>query len=122
MLLSTDFIKTGLVCTNISLPSQIFDSRVWSNGCKLESFKNYSRLFSVLIDTLITGALYVLKRGKHSQKGAIVTGQDMAKHAKMFKIYSLLYPVISLFVLLDKISPFLHGNMLITKYRKDLTS
>ncbi|MCB0337377.1 MAG: hypothetical protein KDD62_13770, partial [Bdellovibrionales bacterium] len=64
-----------------------------------------------------TGAIYFLKGKKHSSKGAVVTGTDLNKMQKSFKLFSIVYPVIAFFVALDRFLPFAHGNMLIVKAR-----
>jgi SAM-dependent methyltransferase len=79
--------------------------------------ETYSRFFAELIDTLITGALDFLKRGGRSKKGTVVTGQDMQKLKKSFKLYSLIYPLMSVFITLDKACVFLKGNMRIASCR-----
>ncbi|MCB9030611.1 MAG: class I SAM-dependent methyltransferase [Deltaproteobacteria bacterium] len=88
------------------------------SGFKIQQHESYSRFFSVLIDTLITFALDILK-GKRGQKGTVVTKNDLTKMKKSFKLFSLIYPVISLFVTLDKLVPFSHGNMLIAVASKE---
>src|SRR5690606_34648814 len=47
-----------------------------SDGFLLSRSESYSRLFSVLIDTLITGALDLLKRGGRGRKGTVMTSSD----------------------------------------------
>lgn len=91
--------------------------RIMPAEFKLVGQRSYSRVFSVLIDTAITAVMYFLKRGKHSSKGTIVTGDDMKNFEKLFLMYSFLYPIIALFVFLDKLFPFLHGNMLISSFQ-----
>ena len=81
---------------------------------EIQESRSYVRLFSELVDTLITFALDILK-GSRSKKGTVVTGNDMSKLKKSFKMFSLIYPFLKLAVLMDKLIPFLHGNMLIVK-------
>lgn len=85
---------------------------------RYEASHTYSRIFSVLVDTCITFALDRLKKGGHGQKGRVVTGSDMKSFEKSFKLYSLMYPFISLFVKLDSMFPSLRGNMLIARFEK----
>src|SRR5690606_8228583 len=70
----------------------------------IEKQETYSRLFAELVDTLVTGALDFLKRNGRSKKGTVVTGDDMARLKKSFKLYSLIYPFMALAILLDKIA------------------
>ncbi|RMG40309.1 MAG: SAM-dependent methyltransferase [Candidatus Dadabacteria bacterium] len=80
--------------------------------------RSFSRLFSVLVDTLITFALDLLKGKAHTRKGNVVTGGDLSKLKKSFRFYSLLYPFIAFFVKLDDLFFWLHGNMLIARTKR----
>ena len=66
---------------------------------------------------MIVFGVGLLKRGKDdpSQKGNVVTGQDMNNYAKMFKLYSLIYPIVWFFSKLDLLIPFTSGFMLIAR-------
>ena len=77
--------------------------------------KTYSKFFSELIDVTIVGIISFLKRNNNgvSQKGMIVTDQDIERSASMFRFYSLIYPFIRLFSLLDVLLFFRSGYMLI---------
>lgn len=85
----------------------------------IEKKHTYSRFFAEFIDTMIVFGVGLLKRGKsdESQKGNVVTGQDMSNYAKMFKLYSLIYPIVWFFSKLDLLIPFSSGFMLIAKAR-----
>jgi SAM-dependent methyltransferase len=81
-------------------------------GFGFETPRTYSRFFSELVDTLINWGVERLgKQG--SAKGLVVTGGDVAKHAKMFRAYSLVYPVVRVVAALDTLIPFVPGYMLI---------
>jgi hypothetical protein len=54
---------------------------------------------------------------KGSAKGMVVTGVDLAKHRKMFLIYSLAYPIVWAFSRLDALVPA-SGYMLIARARR----
>ena len=82
----------------------------------IESTERYGRIFSDLFDTALTFALDVLKGGR-GKKGTVVTGKDLKKMKKSFAIYGLLFPFISLFVMLDEVFSFLRANMLIARAR-----
>ena len=90
---------------------------LFGTAITVEQEQTYSRFFSDLVDTVVTAALTMLK-GKRGQKGTVVTGNDLQKLKKSFKLYSLLAPFILCFAALDRCIPFLHGNMLIVRYRK----
>lgn len=82
----------------------------------LVSSKTYSKFFSECIDTLITLGFSLLKKEKaSSQKGVLVTGQDLRRYQKAFKIYSFLYPVVWFFAHLDPILFWCSGYMLIVR-------
>jgi ubiquinone/menaquinone biosynthesis C-methylase UbiE len=77
--------------------------------------KTYSKFFSELIDIAVVGVVSVVKKDKEerSSKGMIVTGQDIEGSSVMFRFYSLIYPLISLFSMLDALLFFRSGYMLI---------
>ncbi len=77
--------------------------------------KTYSKFFSELIDILIVGMVSMLKGddNKSSQKGIMVTDQDMERSPTMFRVYSMIYPFIRLFSMLDAFLFFRSGYMLI---------
>lgn len=84
----------------------------------IEKHRDYSKVFSELIDTAITAALKFLKKGGETKKGTVTTEQDVKKFEKTFKIYSAIYPIIWIFAKLDSLVPFLSGNMLIIRAKK----
>lgn len=85
----------------------------------LESHKTYSKFFSEFVDTMIVQAVYMLQRNKKekSKKGALVTGQDLKKYQSMFRVYSLIYPIVWLVSKLDNLLFFRDGYMLIARAR-----
>ena len=50
---------------------------------------------------------------KSSSKGLVVTGGDMARHRRLFRAYSLVYPLVWSISRLDAILPAASGYMLI---------
>lgn len=84
----------------------------------MEAERTYSRFFSEFIDAAIVGAMTFLKGSKaHTQKGLVVTGNDMKHHRSMFRLYSLIYPFVWGFSKLDSLLFFDSGYMLIVKAR-----
>jgi SAM-dependent methyltransferase len=74
----------------------------------------YSRFFSEVLDTLISFSYLRFGRGeKTSSKGAVLTGETVEKNTKLLKIYRILYPFLSAFVLLDRVIPFTRGYKLV---------
>ncbi len=88
--------------------------RIMGDHFTVKSEKTYSKFFSECIDTLITFAFDVLKKGKRtSVKGLVVTGNDLQQYQKIFNMYSLLYPFIWTISKLDNLLFFTSGYMLI---------
>lgn len=86
----------------------------------IEKKRTYSKFFSEFLDTMMVFGIGLLKRDKddHSQKGNVVTNEDMQDYSKMFKLYSLIYPFVWAFTRLDKLLFFHSGYMLIVRARK----
>jgi SAM-dependent methyltransferase len=82
---------------------------------EVDQHHTYSRFFSELVDTAINVAVERLGK-KGSAKGMVVTGADLAKHRKMFLIYSVLYPAVWALSRLDALVPA-SGYMLIAQAR-----
>jgi SAM-dependent methyltransferase len=85
----------------------------------IEAQHTYSKFFSELIDTLMVWAVSALKgnKGEASRKGLFVTGQDLKAFRSMFRVYSLVYPVVWLISKLDALLFFNSGYMLIVRVR-----
>lgn len=83
----------------------------------VDAERTYSRFFSEFIDTLMNWGVSLLKRGKTTTKGQVVTGDDIAANQSMFKMYSLIYPIVAAFSRLDGLIPFRSGYMLINRSR-----
>ena len=81
----------------------------------IESSQSYGRFFSELIDTIIVGALDLLKGGSRGKKGKVITSGDISKMQKSFALYRAISPILRFFMLLDGLIPFAHGNMLIVR-------
>lgn len=84
---------------------------------KVIACRTYSRVFTELIDTLIA-LVNKLTGSKTTQKGLLVTEKDLRKKAKVFKVYSVLYPLFWLFAKLDYLVFFTKGFSLIVKTEK----
>jgi SAM-dependent methyltransferase len=83
---------------------------------EVDAQHTYSRFFSELVDTAINVAVERMGK-KGSAKGMVVTGADLAKHRKTFRIYSLLYPFVWALSRLDALVPA-SGYMLIARARR----
>jgi SAM-dependent methyltransferase len=82
----------------------------------LEAHHTYSRFFSELVDTAINVLLERTGK-KGSAKGMVVTGADLAKHRRLLRTYSLVYPLIWALTRLDALVPA-SGYMLIARARR----
>ncbi len=78
---------------------------------ELESHRSYSRFFSEAVDTALNWGIERLGK-KSSAKGMVVTGDDLARHLKAFRSYSLIYPLVWAVSRLDALVPA-SGYMLI---------
>lgn len=82
----------------------------------LESYSTHTKFFSKLTDTLMVLGLSFIKRDKKEQtsgRGILVTGNDLKSYQNMFRLYSVIYPLIWLVSRLDALLFFRSGYMLI---------
>lgn len=77
----------------------------------------YSGFFVELFDAAISFYFDRAKRGHASSKGNVVTGEDMRKRARQFKLFSVIYPVVVFLQMLDRLAFFAAGHSLIVKAR-----
>jgi SAM-dependent methyltransferase len=83
----------------------------------MDAHETYSRFFSELVDTAINGLVGLLgKRG--SAKGMVVTSGDLSRHARLFRAYSVIYPLVWAVSRLDGLIPWASGYMLIARARR----
>jgi SAM-dependent methyltransferase len=81
-------------------------------GFELERQRTYSRFFSEAVDTALNWGMERLGK-RSSVKGMVVTGDDLARHRKMFRAYSAIYPAVASLSALDALLPWASGYMLI---------
>jgi SAM-dependent methyltransferase len=86
-------------------------------GFAPESHRTYSRFFSEVIDTAINWGVERLGK-KGSAKGMVVTGADVRRHAKAFRVYSAIYPLVWAVSRLDGLLPGVSGYMLLAVARR----
>jgi SAM-dependent methyltransferase len=89
-------------------------ARLFGDRFRLEEHRTYSRFFSEAIDTAINFAVERLGK-KSSSKGMVVTGADLKKHERLFRAYSLVYPIVWTVAKLDLLIPWSSGYMLIAR-------
>jgi SAM-dependent methyltransferase len=82
----------------------------------LETWHTYSRAFSEAVDTALNWGMERLGKSS-SAKGMVVTGGDLARHRKVFRAYSALYPAVWALTRLDAVVPA-SGYMLIASARR----
>lgn len=93
---------------------------LFGENYKVESYKNYLHLLADFTDAFITFGISLIKKNSRSEKGTVVTGDDFKKLKKSLKLFSLIYPILSLMVKIDQKLNFLHGNMLAVKLVKNI--
>jgi len=83
----------------------------------IEAHRTYSRFFSELVDAVVNWAVgRVGKKG--SAKGMVVTGADVGRHRRLFRAWSVVYPIVWAFSRLDALIPRASGYMLIVTARR----
>jgi SAM-dependent methyltransferase len=87
-----------------------------SPAFELTTHRTYSRFFSEAVDTALNWGIERLGK-KSSAKGMVVTGGDLARHRKAFRLYSLIYPLVWSVSRLDALVPA-SGYMLIATARR----
>jgi SAM-dependent methyltransferase len=102
---------------------QELQEKLDKGGFQLQASTTFSRFFSEGIELGINfGYFFLLSRKKHRGgiKGGISpeSGDDVARHAKSLKLYSLIYPVVKTISFLDKLIPFTPGYILMISAKK----
>jgi hypothetical protein len=87
-----------------------------SPGFELVGHRTYSRFFSEAVDTALNWGIERLGK-KSSAKGMVVTGGDLARHRKAFRLYGLIYPFVWAVSRLDALVPA-SGYMLIATAKR----
>jgi len=83
---------------------------------EVERHRTYSRFFSEAVDTALNWGMERLGKGS-SAKGMVVTGDDLARHAKSFRAYAAIYPFVWALTRLDVLVPA-SGYMLVASARR----
>lgn len=78
----------------------------------------YSRFFVELFDAAISFYFDRGKQGEASSKGNVVTGDDLRKRSKQFKLFSVIYPFVAFLQLLDRMLFFSRGYSLIVQAKR----
>jgi SAM-dependent methyltransferase len=80
-------------------------------GFEMGPWRTYSRFFSELVDTLLNWAVERLGK-RTSAKGMVVTGSDVERHRRSFRLWAAVYPFVWALTRLDALVPA-SGYMLI---------
>ena len=78
----------------------------------------YNRFFSELLDIALNYAVTRQTGAASTEKGLVVTSDELSKHEKSFKLYSAIYPLCWLWARLDVLLPFTAGYMLALRVEK----
>lgn len=98
---------------------QMFE--VLKDGFDVQTVQTYSRFFVELVDTFIQYAAWRLGGGRgHDAKGIVLDGEDLKKHRKAFRVYSLCYPFFWLASKLDLLLFFTQGYNLVVRAKRRL--
>ncbi len=81
-------------------------------GLRVERCESYSRFFSELLDIALNLAVTRGTGAASGAKGVVLTGAELARHEKSFRLYSAVYPLCWLWARLDALIPFCSGYML----------
>jgi SAM-dependent methyltransferase len=85
---------------------------------RIQQSHTYSRFFVELFDVAVSLLFERMSRGGESKKGVVVTGDDLERHARKFRMFRLVYPVVWLLAQLDKLLFFMPGYSLIVQAQK----
>jgi SAM-dependent methyltransferase len=89
---------------------------LFGSAFELEHHRTYSRFFSEAVDTALSWGVERLGKAS-SAKGMVLTSDDLARHRKAFRRYSLIYPLVWAVSRLDAFVPA-SGYMLIATARR----
>ncbi|MCH2171014.1 class I SAM-dependent methyltransferase [Myxococcota bacterium] len=78
----------------------------------------YNRFFSELLDIALNFAVTRGTGSDSTSKGVVLTGQELERHEKSFRLYSFIYPLAWLWSRLDALVPFTRGYMLAIRAEK----
>ena len=87
-------------------------------GMKAVRHRTYNRFFSEILDIALNFAVTRKTKTESTEKGLVLTGDDLARHEKSFKLYAMIYPVCWLWSKLDALVPWTRGYMLALRAEK----
>ena len=77
---------------------------LFGSSFEMDTHRTYSRFFSELVDTMINTALERIGQ-QSSAKGIVVTGADLSRHRRTFRLWGFAYPVVWAVTRLDALVP-----------------
>ncbi|HSH41440.1 MAG TPA: class I SAM-dependent methyltransferase [Arenicellales bacterium] len=77
----------------------------------------YSRFFVELFDAAISFYFDRARNGHSSTKGNVITGDELRKRQRQFRLFSVIYPIVALLQILDRALFFTSGHSLIVRAR-----
>ena len=87
-------------------------ARLLRDRFEIGETKSYTKAFSETIDTVMQFGLESLGK-KGSKKGVVVTGGDLNRHARLFTVYSAIFPFVWVFSRMDALLPGNDGYRLL---------
>lgn len=80
--------------------------------------QTYSRFFIELFDVVVSLLFDRLSHGGVSSKGVVVRADDLKRHEKKFKMFSIVYPLVWCLAQIDRLLFFTSGYSLIVKAKR----
>ncbi len=101
-------------------PGYTLDSltRLLSPEFVVTEHQTYSRFFVELFDVMVSVLFDRLSYGGSSRKGVVVTADDLKRHEKKFKMFSIIYPCVWCLAQIDRLLFFTSGYSLIVKAKR----
>ena len=87
-------------------------------GMRVTQTMTYNRFFSEVLDIALNWAVTRKTRTASTEKGLVLTGDELARHEKSFRLYSRIYPIAWLWSCLDALLPWTRGYMLALRAEK----
>jgi SAM-dependent methyltransferase len=108
--------KHGHVRPGYTLPSL---TRLLSPEFVVTAHHTYSRFFVELYDVVVSLVFDRLSQGGAGSKGVVVGADDLKRHQKKFRVFSLIYPLVWCLAQIDRLLFFTSGYSLIVRAERD---
>ncbi len=87
-------------------------------GLEVTRQRTYNRFFSELLDIALNVAVTRGTGAESTQKGVVLTTEDLARHERKLRLFRWIYPLAWLWSRLDALLPFTRGYMLALRAEK----